>query len=392
MSGAPEENVTLFLCGDVMTGRGVDQLFAESCDPRLHERFVKDARRYVELAEAESGPVPAPVEPGYVWGEALEEVERAAPDARIVNLETAVTTSDDHRAGKGIHYRMHPKNVSVLEAAGIDACALANNHVLDWGEAGLRETLETLAAAGIRTAGAGRDREEARAPAALELTDKEAEGDGGDGRAAEPGPVARRLLLVSCAFATSGVSRDWAAAEGRPGVWILPRRGWEAAREVAGRVRKLRRGGEIVVVSVHWGKNWSWRIPAAQREFARVLVEEDGADVVHGHSSHHPKGIEVHRGRPILYGCGDFINDYEGIGGQEEYRGELRLGYFLTLDARTGELERLLMTPFRSRRLTLRRASVDDAVWMADRLDRESGKLGVRVRPGEDGRLEALPG
>jgi poly-gamma-glutamate synthesis protein (capsule biosynthesis protein) len=167
MSGS----IQLFLAGDVMTGRGIDQVLPFSVDPNLHEPWVKDARRYVALAEEVNGPIPrlaAPAAFSYVWGDILAELDRVRPAARIVNLETAVTTSDDHWPGKGIHYRMHPGNAPVLTAAGIDCCVLANNHVLDWGYAGLEETLSTLRGARLRTAGAGRDLEEARGPAVLE--------------------------------------------------------------------------------------------------------------------------------------------------------------------------------------------------------------------------------
>jgi poly-gamma-glutamate capsule biosynthesis protein CapA/YwtB (metallophosphatase superfamily) len=67
---------------------------------------VHDARDYVALAERASGPIPAPVSWAYIWGDALAEMERAAPDACIVNLETAVTTADAPWPRKGIHYRM----------------------------------------------------------------------------------------------------------------------------------------------------------------------------------------------------------------------------------------------------------------------------------------------
>jgi poly-gamma-glutamate synthesis protein (capsule biosynthesis protein) len=99
--------VTLFLCGDVMTGRGVDQILAHPCPPGIQEPYVRDARDYVALAEEANGPIPRPVSPTYIWGDALQELERIAPDARIINLETSVTTSDDVWPGKGIHYRMH---------------------------------------------------------------------------------------------------------------------------------------------------------------------------------------------------------------------------------------------------------------------------------------------
>src|SRR3970282_521916 len=113
------------------------------------------------------GPIPRGANPAYIWGEALAILCEERPDARIANLETAVTTSLE-RAAKGINYRMNPANAACLAAARIDCCVLANNHVLDWGAPGLEETLDTLHGAGIRTAGAGRSAAEAAAPAILD--------------------------------------------------------------------------------------------------------------------------------------------------------------------------------------------------------------------------------
>ncbi|MGZ8196552.1 MAG: CapA family protein, partial [Methylosarcina sp.] len=139
--------ITLFLCGDVMTGRGIDQVLPHPVNPQIHEPFMTSAEGYVKLAEKANGPIPKPADFSYIWGDALEEFRSICPDVRIINLETAVTTSSDFWPGKGIHYRMHPENIPCLTAAGIDCCVLANNHVLDWGYAGLRETLTSLAGA-----------------------------------------------------------------------------------------------------------------------------------------------------------------------------------------------------------------------------------------------------
>ena len=62
---SPSSSITLFLCGDVMTGRGIDQLLAHPSEPTLHEPYVRDARRYVELAEEVHGPIERPVAPSY---------------------------------------------------------------------------------------------------------------------------------------------------------------------------------------------------------------------------------------------------------------------------------------------------------------------------------------
>ena len=153
--GASEfsRHITLALCGDVMIGRGIDQILPHPAGPRLHEPYVASALRYVELAERAHGAIPRPVGFAYVWGEALAELARIRPDRRVLNLETSVT-----RRGmpypKGINYRMSPENAPCLTAAGVDCCVLANNHVLDWGEIGLEDTLTTLHRVGLATAGA----------------------------------------------------------------------------------------------------------------------------------------------------------------------------------------------------------------------------------------------
>ncbi len=119
--------------------------------------------------------------------------------------------------------------------------------------------------------------------------------------------------------------------------------------------------------------------------FAHRLVDA-GVDVFHGHSSHHVRPIEVYRGRLVLYGCGDFIDDYEGIAGSEAYRSDLVLAYVATIDPAHGEIERLRMLPFRIRNMRLARAAPDEAGWLADTLNRISGG-GSRFDLSGDGAL-----
>src|SRR6266487_1475957 len=169
---SPPRSLRVFLCGDVMTGRGIDQALPYPADPILYEPYVRDAREYVDLAEKAHGVFQRPVTFDYIWGVALEELERARVDLRIVNLETAITSAETHWPGKGIHYRMHPLNIGCLSAARISGCALANNHMLDWGYVGLSETVQTLHAAGLAHAGAGRNAKDAADPAMLAVAGK----------------------------------------------------------------------------------------------------------------------------------------------------------------------------------------------------------------------------
>jgi len=351
----------LFLCGDVMTGRGVDQILPRPGEPHLRERFTRSALEYVVLAERAHGPIPRPVEYAYVWGDALEILEEERPDARLINLETSVTTSEDAEPGD-INYRMHPGNVPVLSAARIDCCTLANNHALDWGEEGLRETLDVLERAGIRTAGAGRNLAAAQRPAIVGVGDR------------------RRVLVFAFGARDSGVPDAWRARSDKPGLNVLADFSRTTVAQVADAVNAVVREDDIVVASIHWGPNWGYEIPRAHRRFAHDLIDSARVDVVWGHSSHHPKAIEIRAGRPIVYGCGDLLNDYEGISGYQEYRADLTLMYFLSLDVASRRLVELAMRPLRIRNFRLRRAAPDDARWLRQLIDNECAQFGYRTR------------
>jgi poly-gamma-glutamate synthesis protein (capsule biosynthesis protein) len=359
---------TLLLCGDVMTGRGIDQILPCPVDPRIHEDYVRDAREYVRLAEDVSGPIPRGVDARYVWGDALGVLDQATTDARIINLETSVTSGDEYWKGKGINYRMHPANVPVLAALRPDVCVLANNHVLDYGPAGLLETLNTLHEHGLRTAGAGRNVEEAARPAEIELAG---------------GP---RLLVVGVGVATSGIPREWAATRDRPGVHYLPDLSADSATALCEHLSRARHGGSLTVVSIHWGSNWGYEVPDEQVAFAHRLVDA-GAALVHGHSSHHVRPIEVYRNHLILHGCGDFLTDYEGIGQRPGFRDDLALMYLAALDCGTGALAALTMIPLQIRRFRLNHASPADTRWLRDTVDLISKRFGTRIIDAGTGRF-----
>jgi len=361
------DQVTLFLAGDVMIGRGIDQVLPHPGDPRLHESYAASAAYHVSVAEAANGPIPRPVDYPYVWGHALAELDRRKPDLRLINLETAITKSGEPEP-KGINYRMSPENSPVLTAAGVDCCILANNHVLDWGQSGLVETLETLESIGVKGTGAGRNLQAAAGPAILSA----------------PGG---RVIVFALASPTSGAHHAWAATEHRPGVYLLPDLSRERAAKIASRIRALKRAGDIVIISLRWGRNWGYEISDQQTAFAHRLIDDADTDVVWGHSSHHPKAIEVHNGKLILYGCGDFLDDYEGINGYEHFRDDLVLMYFPTIRLSNGTLNRLTMVPLQIRNFRLKRASRTDATWLCDVLNREGEKVGTRVWQARDNSL-----
>lgn len=363
---APRPDLTIFLTGDVMTGRGIDQILPHRGDPGLRESIVRDARSYVELAERVNGRVPAPVDFAWPWGEALTLLAGLAPDIRVINLETSITAGGEFAPGKAVHYRMHPGNVGCLSVIRPDVCALANNHILDFGCRGLSDTLHALTQAGIRSAGANLDAAKAERPAIVVLR------DGG------------RVVVASCGLVSSGIPRGWSAGAARPGVALVPDLSDRSAAALAERVCALKQPGDTAIVSVHWGSNWGYEVEPGQVRFAHRLIDA-GIDVVHGHSSHHPRPIEVYRGKLILYGCGDTIDDYEGIGTFEEFRHELRLLYFASVDLYTGALTALCMVPMRMRRMRLEHVSRGEAEWLRSTLEHISRGFGTRVRDTADG-------
>ena len=358
--------ITLLLTGDVMTGRGIDQVLGTPSDPILHESVVRDARDYVRLAEAANGPVGRGVPDAVPWGPLPALLQHLTPDLVIANLETSLTTSDAAWPGKGIHYRMHPRNVGCLRAAGIAVYTLANNHVLDWGRAGLDETLRTLRGAGLAHAGAGGSAAAAWAPHF----------------AATPhGKVA--VLAAACA--SSGVPASWAAAAERSGVALLPDLSEASARALAQRMAHAE-PVRCRVVSLHWGGNWVERVPDEHRAFAHRLIDLGAADVVHGHSSHHALPVEVYRGRPIVYGCGDLLNDYEGIAPHGSRRSDAVALAVVDLDPADGRVQSLEVLPLQIRRFRLGATDAAARAELLMRLNRETGRLGAHVLVSTDGR------
>lgn len=245
---------SLVLAGDVMLGRGV--------------------REALETMQ--------PAEP---WGDLLPALQAA--DLRIVNLECAITEHRQRwmRTPKVFHFRGNAKGTEVLRAAGIDAVSLANNHSLDFEVEGLLDTLDALDRAGIARAGAGRDEREAARPAFLR---------GG-------------VALIAC----TDNEPPFAAGPTRPGTNYLP---VSLEPEILARVEDwiaaARDGGATtVILSNHWGPNMVERPPPDFRRFARAAIDR-GVDLWFGHSAHLTQGVELYRGRPILYDTGDFLDDY----------------------------------------------------------------------------------
>ena len=156
---------------------------------------------------------------------------------------------------------------------------------------------------------------------------------------------------------------------------------------IAERIHRDRRPADVVVMSIHWGANWGYDVDPGDRAFAHQLIDLGDVDIVYGHSSHHAKAIEMYRNKPILYGCGDLLNDYEGIENHGAFRGDLVLAYIATFDAANRRLIELKMAPFRIRNFQLNFAEANEAKWLQQTMDRECRRFGGHVALGDDSLL-----
>ncbi len=358
--GYSPTTVNMFLAGDVMTGRGIDQILPSSVDPELHEPFIQDARRYVSIAEQKSGEINTPASYRYIWNGPFEVLNRMNPEFTLANLETAITTNDDPLKRKSVHYRMHPDNVKVLEKLNIDICSLANNHVMDWQKEGLLETMQVLRETNIAYTGAGETENEAKDPAIHNT-------------------LAGSIFVFGYATKSSGIKRAWRATKDKPGLNVITRLDDVAVERIQKRVDSFKQTGDFVILSIHWGENWGYEVSDKQRQFAHDLIDKTGVDLIHGHSSNHPKGLEVYKGKLILYSAGDFINDFEGIEGYEKYPTDISLMYFPEVDLKTGELISLNIYPMVLNRFQLQRARKEDVQRIYGILAQESAKFQTKI-------------
>ena len=303
------------------------------------------------------------VDPTGVWGTALSRLE--ALDGLVCNLECCVSARGEAR-DKTYLFRAAPAfAVPALSAAGVSVAALANNHVLDFGRVALRDTFEHLARAGVAHAGAGRSRSAALAPAVAGV-----------------GDLTVATLSLTDRYVAYGAAGD------RPGTAYLPmdRQNPETRATVRRALdRAADRDPDLVVASLHWGPNWETAPDDTQRAFARWLVEE-GVDVVHGHSAHVLQGVEVYEGRPILYDCGDLVDDY--VHREDVVNKRSALFELVVAD---GDLRALRAVPTVIADETAELAVGPTAAWVRETLRERSAPFGTTVERAPDGEGVVIP-
>lgn len=219
----------------------------------------------------------------YVWGDVLPVMK--APDFNLINLETALTNSDQEVA-KTFNFKASPDRVKCLTTANVAVVNLANNHVLDYAEAGLLETITTLQEEGIEYAGAGYNRHDAAKAARL----------------------SRKGIHIGILGFTDN-EPGWKAGEHTPGVNYIDLESRQDKEAALSAIQVLSKETDCCIVSIHWGPNMRQRPPRHFISFAHAMIEH-GADIIHGHSAHIFQGIEVYKNKLILYDTGDFVDDY----------------------------------------------------------------------------------
>ncbi len=227
------------------------------------------------------------VPPEYVWGDTLGRFQEA--DLCFCNLECAVSDRGLPWTAtpKAFHFRSDAKNLEVLKRSGITHVSLANNHILDFGYEAMEDTIDLLGREGIAYAGAGSSLAEATRPAVEEI-------------------CGRSVGLV--AFTDN--EPQWEAGETEPGLFYVPvERDDSRARDLFGIIERAKAGLDLLIVSAHWGPNWGYRPTAGDIQFGHLLIDA-GADIVVGHSPHVCRGVEIYKGKLIIYSAGDFIDDY----------------------------------------------------------------------------------
>jgi hypothetical protein len=211
----------------------------------------------------------------------------------MANLECVVAISGEQgiykEEGGPFYYRARPEMIKILTAAGIDLLATANNHCGDYGSAALLEQGRWLNAVGLGFAGSGANFDAAFAP------------------------VIRSTGTLNVAvFSIDATQRTFASDQHRPGSAYLPPDDpalWQSI--MIPRIAAAREHAHVVLVAVHWGDNYVEEPAKQQIRLGHALIRS-GADAILGSSAHVLQGIEIYRGRPILYDAGNLLFDAMG--------------------------------------------------------------------------------
>ncbi|KIX99591.1 uncharacterized protein Z520_04224 [Fonsecaea multimorphosa CBS 102226] len=365
---------SLLLLGDVMIGRLIDALLPTSIARQSPHSDPESAAWTVDKHILPRSPQLESYNYLSPWGNSVELIRKS--DLVLANLETAVTTSEKKWPSKVFNYRTHPGNVQCLTEVGLGGgngrgyVSLANNHTLDWSVEGLQETVQTLIDNGVEFAGAGRTKEEAARPATLSL-------GGADG------------WHVKC-WSFADHPSEWGAVDAFNLVDYTGK-GRDTIREQLLAKDHREEPGKLglKVVSMHWGPNYRWHPAKEIVDLAHWMIDECGVDIIHGHSSHHVQGVEIYKEKLVVYGCGDFVDDYAV---DPKFRNDLSAAWKISVGERTEkkageselEVKRLEVYPNRIERFQahLLKEGDPDHEWVEHTFRRLCHEFGTQVEKG----------
>lgn len=277
--------------------------------------------------------------PGWIWGNFLPILRQN--DLNLINLEAALTSSDQI-VNKVFNFKADPEKVRVLSEGSIHVVNLANNHLLDYSEEGLLETLKTLDSAHIAHVGAGRNASEAAAPAILNC---------------------KGLKIAILGYTDN--EPGWIATSKKPGIRYIRIGDLDVEEDI----KRIRHNVDLLIVSLHWGPNMRERPTPGFRAFAHSLIDQ-GVDLIHGHSAHIFQGVELYQGKLILYDTGDFVDDYY----VDPYlRNDRTFLFLVTVDENLKLSLRLL--PALIERFQVNRAAGQETEAIMDRMQHLSSKF-----------------
>jgi len=263
-----KEPVRIVAVGDIMLGRGVEyHLNRLGKDYTYPFQYAVDILRSGDMV---FGDLEAPL---------TESNHGLDPSGKIV-------LKSSEKAAEGLKY------------AGFNILNLANNHIMDYYEKGLLDTISVLDKHEIAYSGAGKTIDEARKPAIIEK------------KGVKIGVISYTDMAELIFKGNPMIS--FAAEKEKSGV--APRK-YELIKED---IESVRENVDILIVSLHWGVEDSFHATEEQREFARKLID-DGADIILGHHPHRFQGVEIYNDKPIVYSLGNFIFDQNDPNNQESF-------------------------------------------------------------------------
>lgn len=246
-------------------------------------------------------------------------------DLRVCNLEGVVTSSCpdmsaiyhspvDYICQHGID----TEQAKLLSDIGIDCCSIANNHVLDFKFDGVKDSIQFLNENGIKWFGFGKNWEVAWKPRMCNLKlSSFSNGYAGDNVKVD----SRKVKIAFFGLADHFV--EWKATNQKAGINYFDVRYFSCAGEgnpnhstwtnfeiIEEQLNKVRKKTDLIVFSIHWGDNFQDGVLESFRLFAHCLIDA-GVNIVHAHSSHHVQAVEAYNEGIIMYGCGEFLNDYD---------------------------------------------------------------------------------